>query len=59
MINLDFAKLETSLILVYHHSLLHTLASQKKFEGNVWNVPRNEIHRTCMDEERRIAKVCD
>ena len=31
MINLDFGKLETNDILVYHHSLLHTLASQKKF----------------------------
>jgi hypothetical protein len=41
LLNLDFAKLDQGQIMIYHHSLLYTLSTQKKFEGNVWNAPRS------------------
>lgn len=38
---LDYLKIDEEQALIYHHALLHTLAGQKKFEGNVWNAPRS------------------
>jgi hypothetical protein len=59
LINLDFANLDHNQILIYHHSLLYTLTSQRKFEGNVWNIPRNEVRKVCADEERKIVAICE
>lgn len=54
---LDYTKVDEEQVLIYHHALLHTLAAQKKFEGNVWNVPRSEIRRIWSEEERRVINI--
>lgn len=40
---LEIDKIDNKNLLLYQHSLLYTLARQKKFEGNVWNEPKYEI----------------
>jgi hypothetical protein len=37
----DFDGVDDAQKLLYHHSLLSTICSQKKFEGNIWNSPRS------------------
>jgi len=48
---------DSAQVLLYRHSLLSTINSQNKFEGNVWNASRKEIHLQGEEEIRRINEI--